>query len=51
MIVDIYHMLRNGTRYHDLGGNFFWERAQHFHIVRAVRDIENLGYEVTLQAA
>ena len=51
MIVDIYHMLGNGTRYHDLGGNFFRERAQHFHIDRAVRHIESLGYKVTLQAA
>ena len=51
MIVDIYHMLRKGTRYRDLGGNFFRERAHHFHLDRAVRQIEGLGYKVSLQAA
>ena len=51
MIVDIYHMLRNGTRYDDLGGDYFRQRAHHFHLDRAVRQIEGLGYKVSLQAA
>ena len=51
MIVDIYHMLRKGTRYSDLGVNYFVDRGKHFHLDRAVRQIEGLGYKVTLQAA
>lgn len=51
IIIDIYHMLRNGTRYHDLGASFLRERAQHSHLDRAVRHIESLGYKVSLQAA
>jgi len=51
MIVDIYHMLRNGTRYDDLGGDYFRQRAHHFHLDRVVRQIEGLGYKVSLQAA
>ena len=51
MIVAIYHMLDKGTRYRDLGGNYFMERAKHFHLDRAVRQIESLGYKVNLLAA
>lgn len=51
IIIDIYHMLRNGTRYRDLGASFFRERAHHSHLDRAVRHIESLGYKVNLQAA
>ena len=51
MIVAIYHMLRKGTRYRELGGSYFMERAHHFHLDRAVNQIESLGYKVSLQAA
>ena len=48
IIVAIYHMLSNGTRYRDLGGNYFSRRAHHFHLDRAVHQIESLGYRVSL---
>ena len=51
IIIDIYHMLRNGTRYRDLGASFLRERAQHSPLNRAVRHIESLGYKVSLQVA
>ena len=47
----IYHMLRDGTAYHDLGGNYFDQRNRNNAIHRYVRGIERLGYQVTLQAA
>ena len=51
IIVAIYHMLRKGTRYRDVGRNYFTKRARHFHLDRAVRHIESLGYRVSLQSA
>lgn len=44
-------MLRNGTAYHELGGNYFDERHSHNTVRQAVRRIERLGYEVRLEAA
>ena len=51
LIVTIYHMLKEGTRYQDLGGNYFDQRSHHYAVHSAVRRIERLGYKVTLQAA
>lgn len=51
MMVSIYHMLRTGASYHDLGGNYFDERDQQLVVKRAVRRIEQLGYRVTVEAA
>ena len=51
ILVIIYHMLRDGTRHRDLGGQYFEER-NHQTIVRyTVRRLNRLGYEVTLAAA
>lgn len=51
ILVIIYHMLRDGTRHSDLGGQYFEER-NHQAIVRyTVRRLNRLGYEVTLAAA
>lgn len=51
ILVIIYHMLRDGTRHSDLGGQYFEER-NHQTIVRyTVRRLNRLGYEVTLAAA
>ena len=51
ILVIIYHMLRDSTRYSDLGGQYFEER-NHQAIVRyTVRRFNRLGYEVTLAAA
>jgi hypothetical protein len=51
MLVTIYHMLRTGASYRDLGGNYFDERDQQVVVKRAVRRIEQLGYRVTVEAA
>lgn len=51
ILVIIYHMLRDGTRHSDLGGQYFEER-NHQAIVRyTVRRLNRLGYEVTLATA
>ena len=51
MAVTIYHMLSEGTEYHDLGPHYFDERDQQRVVQRAVRRIESLGYKVTLGPA
>jgi transposase len=51
ILVTIYHLLRHGTTYQDLGGNYFDERDRHTAVRRAVRRIERLGYKVTLEVA
>jgi transposase len=49
ILVIIYHLLRDGTTYQDLGGNYFDERNRQATVRRAARRIEALGYKVTLQ--
>lgn len=44
-----YRLLRDGTTYVDLGGNYFDERQRGRTVQRAVRRIENLGYVVRLE--
>jgi transposase len=51
LLVIIYHMLKDGTRYSDLGGNFFDEVNQQAVIKRAAKRIEALGYKVTIEKA
>jgi transposase len=51
ILVTIYHMLKYGTTYRDLGGNYFDERDRTRNVRRAVQRIERLGYRVTLEAA
>ena len=51
LIVIIHHMLKQGTRYADLGGNYFDATNRRYAVNSAVRRIERLGYRVTLQAA
>ena len=51
IIKTIYHMLRDGSTYHDLGGNYFDLRNRNNAIHRYVRGIERLGYQVTIEAA
>ncbi len=47
----IYHMLKDGSEYRDLGGDYFDQRDKGYTLLRSVRRIERLGYEVTLRAA
>lgn len=51
VLVVIYHMIKNGTRYQDLGVDFFDQRAQEKVIQQSVRRIEKLGFQVNLQRA
>jgi hypothetical protein len=51
ILVTIYHMLKRGTVYQDLGGNYFDVRNRYRSGRRAVQRIERLGYRVTLEAA
>ena len=51
MLKVIYHMLRDGTKYRELGGGYFDQRDKHYVVLRNVRRIERLGYRVALEAA
>lgn len=51
ILITIYHMLRRGTTYQELGINYFDERDRLAVVNRAVRRIELLGYKVVLEAA
>ena len=51
ILVTIYHLLRDGTTFHDLGGNYFDQRDRQATLRRTVRRIERLGYRVALQPA
>jgi transposase len=51
ILVILYHLLRTGKTYQDLGGNYFDERQRQHVLHRAVHRIERLGYKVSLEAA
>ncbi len=51
ILVIIYHMLRDGTTYHDLGPDYFDERDRQALERRLVHRLEGLGYKVSLQPA
>ena len=51
LLVIIYHMLKDGTRYCDLGGNFYDERDKQMVVKRTVKRLEALGYKVTVEPA
>jgi transposase len=51
MLTAAYHMLRNGTDYHDLGGTHFDQRAKHRVTAGLVRRLGQLGYTVALTPA
>ena len=46
-----YHLLKDGTTYEDLGGDYFDERDQDAVERRLVRRLEALGYKVTVEKA
>jgi transposase len=43
-----YHMLKNGTLYHDLGPNHFDKTAKQKHVDRLINRLRNLGYAVAI---
>lgn len=51
ILTTIYYMLRRGTRYQDLGPNYFDERDRQSAVRRTLHRLERLGYRVTLEAA
>lgn len=51
LIVVIYHMIERGTEYTDLGAEYFLKRQPAATAARLARQIERLGYTVTLTPA
>jgi transposase len=51
ILVVIYHMLKDGTVYSDLGADYFDRVDREAIRKRSVRRLENLGYQVTLRDA
>jgi transposase len=51
ILVALYHMLRDGATYEDLGPLYFDERDRRATVGRSVRRLEALGYRVTLDPA
>jgi transposase len=51
ILVIVYHLLRDGEMYRELGPTWFDERDRTATIRRAVRRIEALGYSVTVEPA
>lgn len=51
ILIIIYHMLKRGTPYQDLGYRFFEEQNSNAAERRLTRSLERLGYKVTLQPA
>jgi len=49
MLTAIYHMLKNGTAHHDLGAGHFDRRPTIIKTKRLVRQLNQLGFNVTLQ--
>jgi transposase len=51
ILVIVYHVLKTGTRYQDLGSDYFQTRDREQTARRSVRHLEKLGYKVTLEDA
>lgn len=49
MLTTVYHMLKNGTCYQDLGPNHFDNIGKQKHVARLVNRLENLGFDVQIQ--
>lgn len=49
LLVVMYHLIKKGTAYQDLGVGFFDERAREAVVQRSVHRLERLGYRVTLE--
>lgn len=51
ILVIAYHMLRDGTEYQDLGGDYFEKRNKDQLQRRLVKRLEGLGLQISLQSA
>lgn len=49
ILTAVYHMLKNGTPYQDLGAEYFTKRSKLTNAQRWVRRLEHLGYVVNLK--
>lgn len=49
LLVIIYRMLKDGTSFKDLGGNFFDELNKQAIVKRSVKRLEDLGFKVTVE--
>jgi transposase len=49
LLVIVYHLLKNGTSYEELGGNYFEERDRSAIERRLVRQLERMGNKVTIE--
>jgi transposase len=49
ILTAVYHMLKDGTLYHDLGPDHFSRRSKTTHTQRLVRRLEHLGYAVDIK--
>lgn len=48
MLIAIWHMLTNGVFYDDLGGDFYSRRNPDKTKQRALNQLKQMGYDVTL---
>jgi transposase len=51
ILTAVYHMLRNGTPYADLGVSYFQRNDRDHAVRRSVAQLQRLGYSVTLKPA
>src|ERR1700730_11388605 len=49
ILTAVYHILKNGTPYQDLGADHFQRRSKITHTQRLVRRLESLGYDVDIK--
>jgi len=49
ILVICYHMIKNRTRYQDLGAEFFHRRNEEALVKQSIRRLENLGYAVSVE--
>jgi len=51
LLVVIYHMLKTGSTYKNLGGDYFDKLNKNRLLPFLLKRIKDLGYQVTLEAA
>ena len=49
ILVIIYHVLKNRTNYHELGGDYFDRRDREKRRQRLIHQLEGLGLKVTVE--
>ncbi|MGA2285493.1 MAG: IS110 family transposase [Dehalococcoidia bacterium] len=51
ILIIVYHLIKDGITYRELGGNYFDEREREATVRRSVQRLQRLGYRVTVEAA